>query len=156
MEQAEELGRGEPHHGQAPSAAGPVPVARLRAAGSALAVIAVVLIPVSRLAAGTADTDALALVGASLVAMLLVASAWLDVVVWRLTRDPRSVYLAAAALSLAAVPVVLGVVVPGLTEFAVLDRARPADRPRRHPGHRRAHGRGAHLGDARRSGASGS
>jgi hypothetical protein len=36
------------------------------------------------------------------------------------------VYLAAAALSLAAVPVVLGVVVPGLTESAALDRARPA------------------------------
>ena len=125
-ERAEDLGRRERHHGAAPSAAGPVPVSRLRAAGSALAVIAVVLIPVSRLAGGTADTDALALVGASLAAMLLVASAWLDVLVWRLTGDSRSVYLAAAALSLAAVPVALGVVLPGLTESAVLDHARPA------------------------------
>ncbi len=58
-------------------------------------------------------------------AALLVASAWLDVVVWRLTGDARSVYLAAAALSLAAVPVVLGVVVPGLTEFTVLEWSRP-------------------------------
>ena len=125
-EQAEDLGRRERHHGAAPTAAGPVPVSRLRAAGSALAVIAVVLIPVSRLAGGTADTDALALVGASLAAMLLVASAWLDLLVWRLTGDSRSVYLAAAALSLAAIPVALGVVLPGLTESAVLDHARPA------------------------------
>lgn len=35
-------------------------------------------------------------------------------------------YLAAVALSLAAVPVLLGVVAPGLSESAVLDRARPA------------------------------
>ena len=101
-------------------------IPRLRAAATALAVIAVVLIPVSRHAAGTADADALALVGASLAATLLFAAAWLNVIVWRLTGDARSVYLAAAALSLAAVPVVLGVVVPGLTDYAMLDRARPA------------------------------
>jgi signal transduction histidine kinase len=103
-----------------------VPDHRLRAAGYALAALAAVLIPVSRLSAGTADTEVLALVGASLAATLLFTAAWLDVVVWRLTGDARSVYLAAAALSLAALPLVLGVVLPGLTEFAVLDRARPA------------------------------
>jgi signal transduction histidine kinase len=99
---------------------------RLRAAGWTLAGIAVVLIPISRLSAGTADIEVLALVGASLAATLLFAAGWLNVVVWRLTGDARSVYLAAAALSLAAVPVVLGVVAPGLTGSDVLDRVRPA------------------------------
>jgi len=102
------------------------PRPQLRAAAYTLAGIAVVLIPVGRLSAGTADTEALALVGASLAATLLFAAGWLNVVVWRLTGDARSVYLAAAALSLAAVPVVLGVVAPGLTESAVLDRLRPS------------------------------
>jgi signal transduction histidine kinase len=115
---------GEQRDGRSLLAARPVP--QLRAAGIVLVVIAVVLIPVSRLDAGTADTDVLALVAASLAATMLFASAWLDILVWRLTEDARSVYLAAAVLSLAAVPVVLGVVVPGLTESAVLDRARPA------------------------------
>ena len=78
---------------------GPDP--RVRAAGYTLAVIAAVLIPASRLSAGSADVDALALVGASLVATLLFAGAWLDIVNWRLTGDARSVYMAAAALSLA-------------------------------------------------------
>src|SRR5262245_44437786 len=104
----------------------PAPVPRLRAAGCVLAVIAAVLIPVSRLAAGSTDADVLAVVGASLVATLLFATAWLDVLAWRLTGDARSVYLAAAALSLATVPVVVGVVLPGLTESAVLEEARPA------------------------------
>jgi hypothetical protein len=75
--------------------------------------VAAVLIPGSRLAAGTADTDLLALAGACLAATLLFATAWINVVVWRLTADARSVYLAAVALSLAAVPVMLGVVAPG-------------------------------------------
>jgi signal transduction histidine kinase len=114
------------HPGGSSPAAGPVPAHRLRAAGYTLAAIAVVLIPFSRLAAGAADADALALVGASLAATLLFATAWLDVLVWRMTADTRSVYLAAAALSLAAVPVVMGVVLTGLTESAVLDQARPA------------------------------
>jgi hypothetical protein len=63
MEQAEGLGRRERQRGGS-----------LPAAGITLAVIAVVLIPVSRLAAGTADTDALALAGACLVAVVLLAA----------------------------------------------------------------------------------
>jgi hypothetical protein len=49
---------------------------RLRAAGWTLAGIAVVLIPISRLSAGTADIEVLALVGASLAATLLFAAGW--------------------------------------------------------------------------------
>jgi len=125
MRATESIGHGPGVAGSMPAAA-PAPVPRLRAAGCVLAVLAAVLIPVSRLAAGSTDADVLAVVGASLVATLLFASAWLDVLAWRLTADARSVYLAAAALSLAAVPVVAGVVLPGLTESAVLEEARPA------------------------------
>ncbi len=133
MEQARGPARRARHSDDPVVGAGPVRDARLRTAGVTLAIVALVLIPVSRLAAGTADTDVLSLVGASLAALLLFASAWLDVIVWRLTGDARSVYLAAATLSLGAVPVVLGVIVPGLgvivpglAESAVLDQARPA------------------------------
>jgi signal transduction histidine kinase len=114
------------YHAGTTRAGPPAAVPRLRGAGCALAVIALVLIPVSRVGGRTVDPEVLALVAASLAATLLFATAWLDVLVWRLTEDARSVYLAAAALSLAAVPVVAGVVVPGLTESAVLDGARPA------------------------------
>jgi signal transduction histidine kinase len=117
--------RGVPRHG-AQFPGGPVPRPRLRAAGAALAVVAAVMVPVSRLAAGPADPAVLALVGASVAATLLFAAAWLNVVGWRITGDARSVYLAAVALSLAAGPVVLGVIVPGLTGWAALDEARPA------------------------------
>src|SRR5262245_49831659 len=116
-------GRGRADDG---SPAAPVPVVRLRAAAGALALVAAVLTAVSRFGAGTADPDALALVGASLTATLLFAAAWFNVLVWRITGDARSVYLAAAALSLAAAPVLLGVVAPGLTDSAALDRARTA------------------------------
>ncbi|HEY7068838.1 MAG TPA: HAMP domain-containing sensor histidine kinase [Acidimicrobiales bacterium] len=122
-EQPPGVSGGEQHDGRL-LATSPLP--QLRAAGVALALVAAVLLPGSRLAAGTADIDLLSLAGACLAATLLFATAWINVVVWRLTGDARSVYLAAAALSLAAVPVLLGVVAPGLSESAVLDRARPA------------------------------
>src|SRR5262249_4313720 len=99
--------RPERHRGGALRARPPVPQARLRAAAGALVAVAAVLIPLSRLSAGTTDPEALALVGASLAAMLLFATAWLDVLAWRLTGDARSVYLAAGALSVAAVPVLM-------------------------------------------------
>ncbi|HKE73570.1 MAG TPA: HAMP domain-containing sensor histidine kinase [Acidimicrobiales bacterium] len=99
-------------------------VSRLRAAAWTMAGIAAVLFSLSRHTAGTLDPDVLALVGASVAATLLFATAWLDVLVWRLTGDPRSVFLAAAALSLAAVPILMGVVVPALTHAALLDHAR--------------------------------
>jgi signal transduction histidine kinase len=116
--------RGTEHIEQVP--VGPVPVPRLRGAACALVVVALVLIPISRLAAGAADPDDLALVGASVAAGLLFATALLDILVWRLTGDARAVYLAAGVLSLGAVPILLGAVVPALTESALLDRARPA------------------------------
>src|SRR5262245_48282947 len=123
--------RGRPPGGSRPAAGAdpgedPVVVSRLRAAAWTLAAVAAVLFSLSRHAAGTVDPDVLAVVGASVAATLLFATAWLDVLVWRLTGDPRSVFLAAAALSLAAVPVLMGVVVPALTHAALLDHARHA------------------------------
>src|SRR5262245_65201195 len=86
---------GEQRAGRALLAASPVP--QLRAAGIVLALVAAVLIPAGRVAAGAADTDLLALAGACLAATLLFATAWINVVVWRLTGDGRAVYLAAVA-----------------------------------------------------------
>jgi signal transduction histidine kinase len=126
MDSRENLEPAEWPVGGSRRAVSPDSASRLRAAGCTLAILAAVLVLVSRLPGSAADTQDLALVGASLTATLLCAAAWLDVLVWRLTAEARSVYLAAAVLSLAAVPVIFGVVVPELTESAVLDRARPA------------------------------
>lgn len=118
---------GTDHDEDVPDPGVPLPFPdQLRVAGYTLAAISAVLIAGSRLGADAADSHLVALVGASMAATLLFAVAWLNVVVWRVTGDSRSVYLAAAALSLAAVPVVSGVVVPGLIESAALDQVRPA------------------------------
>jgi signal transduction histidine kinase len=92
----------------------------------ALALAAGLLGGMSLVPAGSLDSAALATVGAVLATTLTFGVAWVNVVVWRMTGDQRSVFLAAAALCLAVFPLTLGVILPALAPSAALDHIRLA------------------------------
>ena len=70
------------------------------------------------------DGHELALIGASLTVALTCALAWLNLVIYRIADDPRSLYIAVAALSLAVLPLMFGTVLPSFIDWPALDGMR--------------------------------
>jgi len=112
--------------GRSMRAGGQIPVRQLRASAIGLASLGIVVAILSHLSGLALDARTLAIVGASLATALTFALAWLNLLAYRLAGDPRSLYIAVAAVCLGTFPLTLGVVVPSVVDPPALDGLRAA------------------------------
>jgi signal transduction histidine kinase len=89
-----------------------LPVRQLRIGAVVLGVLAAAVTVLSRLSGFGIDGVQLSVIAASLAIALTWALAWLNFVVYRIANDPRSLYIAVAAVGLAVFPLTFGTVVP--------------------------------------------
>jgi signal transduction histidine kinase len=101
-----------------------LPVRQLRTSAVVLGLLAAAVAILSHHSGFGIDGAQLSIIAASLAIALTCTLAWLNLVNYRLASDPRSLYIAVAAVSLAVFPLTFGTVVPAFVDAPALDGMR--------------------------------